>query len=36
MALAVLPLFLMVLAGTLLLRRVDIDAGRERVRELQD
>lgn len=36
MALAVLPLFLMVLAGTLLLRRVDVEAGRERVREAKD
>ncbi len=33
MALSVLPLLLMVIAGILLLRRVDVEAGRERVRE---
>jgi UMF1 family MFS transporter len=32
---AVLPLFLMVLIGFLMLWRVDVDAGRERVRELE-
>jgi UMF1 family MFS transporter len=36
MALAVLPLFLMVLAGTILLKRVDVDAGRESVRQAQE
>jgi UMF1 family MFS transporter len=36
MALAVLPLFLMVAAGTILLKRVDVDAGRESVRQAQE
>jgi UMF1 family MFS transporter len=36
MALAVLPLFLMVLAGTILLKRVDVDAGRKSVRQAQE